>query len=220
MRIAILGAGPTSIFVLAALRDRGHIPWIIANEVKASTPGAFYYHWVPDWIGAKPYPIEYAYQGTKEEYSLKQWGYPYPNSFGSYAEEIGYYPSEVASYVLAHCNHGVEKPTDKMIDGKVFDLCRSYDLVFCTFPLQMHMINNKTYFYPVTIQPSNDAENYIIYNGLKNDVRVRQSQLFGYLYTEYTKNTDLGDIPHFMNRDMHPTQDPVVDNTLRGIEKC
>jgi hypothetical protein len=198
-KVAIMGFGPSAIYAIMACNSADVIPDVIANGPTISAAGAFYYHWLPngarDAVGTTE-RIHYKYAGTAAEYVRKQWGdSTLASSFGKYEDIVlGFSPAKVFDAVCkVHTFKPILHKGVKISDEVVLFSCINYDIVLCTFALkELREINRHIFMRrPVTIEDCSESDNIIEYNGLVGDTWCRRSQLFGKLYTEYIKFTDI-----------------------------
>jgi hypothetical protein len=212
MKVAILGTGPGAMFSIMACNDLGIEPYT-ADMSKVKAPaGAFYYHWIPERYRSlcKVYPIQYKYLGDEAGYIHKQWGdwISTGSSFGGYKLHEGFSPAEVHRAFLADAEYIPQDFPKDILDNYVLRVCRDYDIVFCTFMLDRVKKLVNPIFRPVETEFISDASpNKITYNGSSDTKWIRQSALFGMLYTEYPRFVDLPGKPGKLSTimDLHPS---------------
>lgn len=213
--IAILGSGPSSMFITMACNEHGFVPAIFGKRSVHAPAGAFYYHWLPEmYCNDVPLEdIEYFYLGNSRTYSEKQWdGRIYPSSFGSYHDELGYDPAKTHAEFLRK-SEAVYIDAGILGDLDIYRICEMYCVVFCTFPNKQAYEMVRKVKRPVTVEDCDANKNRIIYNGLADVAWVRISELFGKRYTEYCKMEDVPENTKFVTiDDLHPdTEIPKID---------
>ncbi len=185
-KVAILGFGPSALYAIAACNAVGIEPLVITDRPVTSPVGAFYLHWVPEFYAKlmSQYRIEYTYHGCEKVYLEKQWGkdaIDVNSSWGKYANEVGYNPSEFTE-LIAHKSKFVYRTGVKVMCSDLYDLSKQYDKVFCTIPFHFIPFDRV----PVAIISTNFISpiNSIDYYGEDKTLEVRRSILFGKICAE------------------------------------
>lgn len=194
IKVAVIGLGPSAAFAARAAHDMGCEVEIYTTGANKMPPGATWLHWLPEDVTNRfnPVQIYIVGKGTETEYVKRQWGTKGASS--SFPKEpvweAGYNPSEVLDVLVpSQCN--VNMIAYPMSDTDVKDLSQNYDLVFQTFASQ-----EAKEFQPLLVPfvaaakigTQNPEKNYVVYNGTKEGIVVREAQLFGNLYLEFPKN--------------------------------
>lgn len=215
-RIAVLGVGPSSAFIVAASHKQcpdAEIHLYSLTERLNSPAGAFWFHWVPEDLQQKyeVHKISVIGLGTQAEYIVKQWGVRVENNSSSFPNlnriDTGWNPGDVWKDMLS--------PAEFIFQGKTTYQAHmhNYDVVFQTFPTEFAKYQMKDYLVhiPVLVFPPGssftsllgtvqdkqselhkiDAKNWVMYDGHKNCKWVRISYLFGYGYVEFPKDNTL-----------------------------
>jgi hypothetical protein len=191
-KIAIVGFGPTAVFAAKAAWDMGCQVEIYTDQQKPMPPGATWLHWLPEDVSGqfRPVQIYVVGQGTSDQYTKRQWGQVYPSSFPTKPVwEIGYDPTQLLDKLLpTECN--VNLTPYRMSDADVKDLAVGFDLVFQTFPTREHRENQPQllpFVAAARLGTEDPAKNYVVYNGAKEGIVVREASLFGNHYVEFPK---------------------------------
>lgn len=205
-KIAIVGSGLASAYAVLACAENDIVPTVYAKEF-VHPVGAVFLRWLPENLSKKfeRYDVSFSSVGDRETYITKQWiDYPlnYESSFPENEYHIpGYDPNEVLSYIFKFSNMvKIQSIDHNLSDMDLFNLRDIYkfDFVFYSFPSFDIMNKYSRFLHRIFILEEKNyyprEENYIVYNGEKFDIRVRESTLFGKRYTElsqrvpYTKN--------------------------------
>jgi hypothetical protein len=191
-KIAIIGFGPTAVFAAKAAYDMGYQVEIYTDQQKPMPPGATWLHWLPEDVSHqfKPVQIYVVGQGTSEQYTKRQWGQVHPSSFPlKPVWEVGYNPTQVLDKLLpTECN--VNLVPYRMSDADVRDLSVSFDLVFQTFPTREHRESQPQllpFVAAARLGTEDPTKNYVVYNGTKKGIVVREASLFGNHFVEFPK---------------------------------
>lgn len=222
-KIAIVGFGPTAIFAARAAYDLGCKVEIFTDKARPMPPGATWLHWVPEDIAQEfaSTPIYVVGKGTSAEYTKRQWGFECPSSFPTKAVwEHGYDPQKVLDSLLpVECN--VNLMGYAMSDADVQDLAKSYDLVFQTFPTKESKEQQPalmSFVAAAKLGTDDPSQNWVVYNGTKEGLVVREASIFGNHFLEFPKNISMEEIKksHPLSsdykmvelRDLHPHTKP------------
>lgn len=194
-KIAIIGFGPTAVFAAKAAHDMGCQVEIFTDHQNPMPPGATWLHWLPEDVSGmfSPTQIYVIGKGTSEQYTKRQWGQVYPSSFPAKPVwEVGYDPVVVLDKLLPTvCN--VNLIPFRMSDTDVKDLSVGFDLVLQTFPTREDKMNQPQLlpFVAAARMGSEDpTKNYVVYNGTKDGIVVREASLFGNHFLEFPKGMD------------------------------
>src|SRR3990172_8148399 len=185
-KIAIVGGGPSALFAIMACADCGIVPDVFYRELRLQ-PGAFWFHWVPDWIDSvvSSSSIKINSVGTRRDYIEKQWKNPPESYTSSFPEktrlEEGYNPKEVSKLIFESHLFNRIPLEENLTDKDLFGLKkRRYDLVFHSFPTSdaRNAYNDLFVRFPTitTVHPGNGVfSNSVIYNGFRDSEIVRSS---------------------------------------------
>jgi hypothetical protein len=204
-KIAVIGLGPSGAFAAKAAHDMGCDVDIYTTTTNKMPPGATWLHWLPEDVTSRftPTQIYIMGKGTEKEYVKRQWGSDKISS--SFPKkpvwEAGFNPTEVLDVLVPDACHTHIVP-HPMSDVDVKDLSRGYDLVFQTFATQ----ESKNFQPPLvsfvaaaSIGRSDPEKNFVVYNGTKDGIVVREAQLFGNHFLEFPKNMSIQEV-----RELHP----------------
>jgi len=202
LTVAILGAGPSAAYALAACRDYGIEADVISNRAPSVMfPGPFWLRLNPTKSPIEKQLIHIYSEGTAEEYLRKQWGEinfsVISTSFPTQARsELIYEPMLVLTEIWKSCSITI---SDAISDSDIENISKEYTAVFVTFPtaksrniLQKYMVKYPILSYKVDNNPS---LNYCMYTGINSVNFVRTSRLFGRVHLEYPND-------HIINQDI------------------
>lgn len=194
-KIAIVGFGPTAVFAAKAAYDMGCQVEIYTDQQKPMPPGATWLHWLPEDVSGMftPTQIYVIGKGTSEQYTQRQWGKVYPSSFPAKPVwEVGYDPMVVLDKLLPTvCN--VNITPYRMSDADVKDLSVGFDLVFQTFPTRESKEQQPSllpFVAAAKLGTEDPKKNYVVYNGTKDGIVVREACLFGNHFLEFPKGVE------------------------------
>lgn len=225
-KIAVLGFGPTAVFVAKAAWDMGCKVEIYTDQQKPMPPGSTWLHWLPEDVSHQFTPIQIYVvgKGTSEQYTKRQWGQVCPSSFPTKpAWEVGYDPTKVLDKLLpVECN--VNLQPYRMSDADVKDLSMAFDLVFQTFPTRESREQQPqllSFVAAARFGTEDPTKNYVVYNGTKDGIVVREASLFGHHYMEFPKGMTEAEIKEYNHlvgyhtvtlRDLDPRTKPWQSN--------
>jgi len=225
-KVAILGAGSVSAFILAACKEYGINPDIYTKGSASSPAGAFWYHWIPKSIDQIPSKTILIYSvGDPEGYVSKQWGSESridyrSSSFPRMVRSVqGWDPRKVYPIMMGFSNI-IYSGRDQG-DEYSLDKSKEYDLVFQTYPTEHHKESkgSSLVFTPTTSYNLGGGTHYnsVIYNGNKDDEVVRLSILFDYIHYEWVKWKVIKPDPNMIIggfNDIHPSTEPVLESGI------
>jgi len=212
-KVAILGFGPTAVFVARAAFDAGCEVTIFGKDDKMGTPpGAFWLHWVPDTIQAplEPEKIIIHSSGKEEWYTQRQWMHAAPKFVwgelsSSFPEapvaEFGYSPAATLSTILPP--YKMQYTTSMLDREAIQQIAPQFDATFQTFPEKAHfeyqpqLLPFVAAAAPVSmlgpVYNEDNMGNRVYYNGTPQmeDVLVREAILFGMHYLEFGKGCSI-----------------------------
>ena len=210
INVAIIGSGPGSVYIYQACIDNKINPIIISKSRVNFVPGAFWLRWVPAKFEnlLRQENIVFYSRGNYEEYEKIQWGRCYGNSSfpSSSRVETGYNPSKALAVMSRNMKFDPTFP--HVEDRDIRRICSEYDLVFLTFPMESWLKSRAYYLvsFPIYTSCKSADHNYTIYNGVPGSKIVRESNLFGKKYIEFS---------HFATRNDVMNSLPVFDSTER-----
>ena len=207
MKVAILGAGPSAAYVAKACEEfSAEYDIISSNSPTLFFPGSFWLRQNP-WTNTMAETRVYIYStGSAIGYLRKQWKMIDPawlqdTSFPKTAyTELVWNPYEILKPFWKDKNIFLVKD---LSDQDIADIAQGpgYDLVFMTFATQRSKEIMKPFVikYPIVSYNLNEIVNdltefikisdlsYCIYDGDTEHWITRISQLFGYIYVEYSQ---------------------------------
>jgi hypothetical protein len=203
LNLAILGMGASALYAKSAIENSGvayELDIYNLGDIRIS-PGAFWLRLLPEGLAGESIiaePIHIEGIGSKNDYTLKQWGRVFPSSFPEKERiEYGYNPLILMTRMFNNrsSDFNVIKLDKPLTDVVIADSLSDYDLVFQTFPtdkakkVQGKFII-KTPFSSEKISKKEPSEwgNKVVYFGSMENPIVRTSLLFGYLYREYVSS--------------------------------
>jgi hypothetical protein len=199
---AILGAGPSAAYALAACRSYGIEAEIITNRAPSVMfPGPFWLRLNPTEAPIPKQSMHIFSEGTSEIYLQKQWKdvdlSAISTSFPTQARtELIYEPALVLTEIWKRSS--VLMCSD-ISDFDIGEIAKDREVVFVTFPtaksrnaLQKYSVKYPIVSYKVEDNPT---LNYCIYVGTEESSFVRTSRLFGRVHLEYPSD-------HIINQDI------------------
>jgi hypothetical protein len=193
MKIAILGAGLSSAYLLAASWDAGFRDIaVFADSFPDFTYQSIHLRWVPMIRGIKLLPhtvVKYGL-GTLAQYNLRL-GRPRWDGASSFPRKgmevhYNYDPSEFHQLAF----DGIElHKVGKLTDEDVAHLAKDFDAVFQTFPTQKSLQAQpgyRKYGMLADTRTFSDLPNMSIYNGTKEFLWTRLCTMWGWTTWEFS----------------------------------
>lgn len=156
LRVAVLGAGPSAAFGVAALKDLGvGTIHVLTTRINKPPKGAFWFHDLPPSVRKRfsPTPIAVFGVGTEQQYLWNQYGRQLniKSSFPSKLhQQHGYDPFAVWDVLW----EGIKIVKGKFFSGddQIRNFAKDYDLVFHTFPSAASILRQSAILrYPVVV---------------------------------------------------------------------
>lgn len=154
-KVCILGAGSVAAFIYAACKSYDINPDIYTKGTVRIPNGAFWYHWVPNYVDLEPETIRIYSVGDELGYVRKQWGdtvkvNPNSSSFPRSPKIVkGWNPSQAYPMIMRECNiiyTGMDQ------DDEYSRLkSEEYDLVFQTYPTRHHYEAKQEFIVTVSV---------------------------------------------------------------------
>ena len=223
--VLILGSGPSAAYAVLACEDAGMSCEVMSNRgPNVSQVGAFFLHWVPDRLEAKPTKVQVWGVGTREGYLTKQWGPEFrgiPTSFPSEERMEKWYPSSALSRVWEQVSYHRGAVAG---DADLAKLGGQYGRVFHTFSSQRSGTSRRLQMFPTLSRQQREERDYgsnlVIYNGDPAEAHIRVTVAWGRLSVEFPRGTPQGEVRGYrrqfrgepdtvMLRDILPTTAPV-----------
>ena len=201
-KVAVLGLGASGLFAAKAAKDCGCevTAYTLSKEI-TFPPGPFWLHWIPENVQDKfeLTPIFHIGKGTASNYQALQWGRlpkrKFSNSFpAKNKHHYGYNPTEVLPTFVPE---DIKVLSKLLTDADIGELAEEYDVVFQTFATDLSK-QQQLAFLPYTMASQFDLEdaktNYVIYNGTKKGIIVREIQLWHNKFLEFPKYLPIKEI--------------------------
>ena len=192
-KVAVIGLGASGAFAAKAAYDMKCEVEVYVTQAGKMSPGATWLHWLPEDVTSQftPTQIYVMGKGTSDQYTKRQWGKVYPSSFPvTPAWEVGYDPTQVLEVLVpAACN--INMIPYPLSDADIRDLSVGFDLVFQTFPTRVSKEEQpplRSFVAAAKLGQSDPEKNFVVYNGTKIGIVVREAQLFGNHFLEFPKD--------------------------------
>ncbi len=236
--VAIVGSGAAGAYAYRACVEYGcKKVEVFTDKMGTPSPGAFYFHWIPDDLAVRFEPDEILYMGigTQDKYLERQW--PGVKLEPGYASSFPAKPFVGVGWDAGLIwdelwkNAPISLVAGKFSDTDLKDMSKYHDLIFLTFPTQESIQAQGKYLVQIPVQlvgkqttfqlPSkalfmlNKYNNFIMYNGTEVFPWVRVNHLWGHASFEYsyTSIMDDEDGKVIMQQDLMPGT-PVWKKTL------
>ena len=213
--IAIIGSGAAAAFAHRACKDYGCTKVdVYTDRMGKPSPGAFFFHWLPNDLRLKfePENVHYMGMGTAERYWLNQWPDIAYEAMGPTSFPVKTYAQSGwdghTVWDALWDNAKITIMAERFSDSDLREMAKFHDIVLLTFPTQESLKEQgwcqvqipieSVQTVTMQIPPSSmltltqQYDNFILYNGGEMFQWVRMSRLWGRTSFEYAHNSTYG----------------------------